>query len=502
MRAVELSISEESGKKQTKTCCSGACQFQIGVSKNSRTPFLTPEMDHASNQGFAMLRKLLFPGMPKFLTDILVLAELGVTITQFVLALVSISIGNNRAFNITYIVVASLALLLALFDALLHFIELGSCARIFRYCYSKRKRQQKSVNKKKCHLLPEKVKKWLAQSFELVRTLLSELLIYPLVVLDLFDLIVGGTYLRITSADRINFSLFIIGSTFLVLSVYFTRTFLVLSAAINIRRTPLDPSKSKSNMIGLVTHFCIHVIFQIVVHITIIAIVGVKIHQENPMPCDGITTSCTFVSPFLIYIIIVGGILPLYGIGVFFIVNYYNLREVSMGFWVNMLALLQSESFATAVFSNTGVKESKQRAKSIIEKIKYEEVKHQLKKFQSAPGWIKLFYPFRFPFLFAIAAFYEILLISFIVCLVFTVRNGQVQFVLFEEGLSSAFFIAVLLILLANIQVIILVTTWILAALAFIILLVLQPVLGIIASLLYVPVGGCIMLYHTFHKQI
>ena len=441
-----------------------------------------------------MLWKLLFPGMPKFLSDILVLAELGVTITQFILALISISCGNNRAFNITYIVVASLAVLLAMIDGLIYFIELGSCARIFRYCYSKQKHQQNSVDKKKCHLLPQKVKKWLAQSFELVRTLLSELLIYPLVVLDLFDLIVSRTYLQMTSADRINFSLFIIGSTFFVLSVYFTRTFLVISAAINIQCTPLDPSKSKSNMIRLVTHFCIHVIFQIVVHITIFAIVGITIFQENPVPSDTI-----YVSPCLAYIILVGGILPIYGIGIFFIINYYNLREVSMGFGVNMLALLQSESFATTVFSNTGVKESKERAKRIIKKIKYEEVKHQFKKFQSAPRWIKLLYPFRFPFLFAIAAFYEILLFFFFLSLICSLIFGVQQ----PQFIPVFFVIASIIIVLANIHVIILVTTWILAALTFIILLVIQPVIVVIASLLYVPICGCIMLYdRKFQKQI
>lgn len=493
MRAVESTLLDDTGNKQTTTSCSGCCQYQIGVSKNSHTPYLTPELNHASNQGFSMFRKLLFPAMPKFLTDILVFTELGVTITQFVLALISISIGSNRAYNITFIVVAGIALLLALIDAFLYFIELGSCARIFRYCYSKQKRHHSSSNQK-CHFLSPKITKWLTQSFELVRTLLSELLIYPLVILDLFDLIVGGTYLRSTPSERINFSLFIIGSTFLVLSVYFTRIFMVIIAAINVRRTPLDPSKSKSNMIGLVTHFCIHVIFQVVVHAIIIVIVGVKIHQENPTPCEDIQSSCTNVSPFLIYVIIVGGILPLYGIGVFFIVNYYNLRELSIGFWINMLALLQSESFATAVFSNTGIKESKERAKRIIEKFRYKEVKNQLKKFQSAPSWIKILYPFRFPFLFAIAVVYEILLVSFVVCLAFTYQNGYIQFILFDQGLSSAAFITVILIIIANIHVLSLTSLWILAVIAYVVSLVLVPVVWLVASLLYVPVGAIIWL--------
>ena len=272
-------------------------------------PKLTPEMKMASSQGFSMILKLLFPAMPKFLTDILVLAELAVTITQFVLSLISTSIENNRAYNIAYIIISIVALLLALIDSFVYFIQLGSCASIFHSCssvYNRRKAKimesTEQVKHKKmcCQCLGPKVTHWLTQSFELLRTILSELLIYPLVILDLFDLIVGGTYLRETTADRINFSLFVVGSTFLVVSVYFTRIFMVVSAAINIRRTPLDPSNTKSSMIDLVTQFCVHVIFQIVAHVVIIAIVGVKIHQENPDPCADLQTSCKVVSPFLL----------------------------------------------------------------------------------------------------------------------------------------------------------------------------------------------------------
>ena len=495
----DVTKDEDSDEHENRCVeCYKTCEVNVEVNKSSPSPQLTPEMRNASTQGFTMLRKLLFPAVPKFLTDILVFAELGVTITQFVLSLVSVSIENNRGYNITYIVIASVALLLALIDSFVYFVQLGSCARIFNYCYSRCKNDPaKRIGEKKgesdnscCQFLSPKVKNWLSQSFDLLRNILSELLIYPLVVLDLFDLIVGGTYLRATSSDRINFSLFIIGSTFLVLSVYFTRIFMVISAAINIRRTPLDPSKSRSNMISLVTQFSVHVIFQILVHIAAIAIVGVKIHQENPTPCEDFQSSCTFVSPFLIYVIVVGGILPLYGIGVFFIINYYNLRELSVGFWVNMLALLQSESFASAVFSKKGIKESRKRAEQVVKKIKYEEVKRQLKSFQSVSTWVKVFYPLRFPLLVAIAALYELLILSFVACLAFGTTGsstGQVEFVLFSDGLSSAAFIVAVLILVANLHVLALVSLWILAAVAFVVLLLLQPVIWIVASLLYIP---------------
>ena len=458
IRAIEATIAEDSENNHAKLSCSKYCQLEISGGKMSRALHLTPELNHVSDQGFSMLQNLLFPAMPKFLTDLIVLAELVVTITLFALALASVIIENNRAFNITYVVIVGIALLFAFIDAFFYFVELGSCARIFSFCYSKQRRHRGSSNQK-FHLLVPKVRRWLVLSYELVRTLFSELLFYPLVVLSLFDVIVGGAYLRSTTADRINFSMFIIGSAFLVVSVYFTRIFLAISAIVNIRCTPLNPSKSKSNMITLLTHFCVHVIFQIVVHFTIVIVIGVKIHQENPTPSFDIASSSTVASPFLICIIIVSGILPLYGIGVFFITNYNNLRNLSVGVWVNMLALLQSEHFATAIFANTSIKESKERAKRTIEKFKYKVVKNQFEDLQSAPNmWVKLLYLLRFPFLLLIIGFYEILVLSFIVFLAFTVDpSGDVQFILFEQGLSSAAFVAVVMILITNLHAVILI---------------------------------------------
>ena len=517
-RAVKFAVRENNSIIDRDKCCTGCercltgcCYYEVGVSKKAHIPNLTPEMKFASNQGLSMIQKVLFPAIPKFLTDILVLAELGITVTQFVLSLISISIENNRAYNVAYIIIASIALILALLDAFIYFIQLGSCAAIFRHCYSMYNKsrgkvieslEQKKHEKSCCQCLNPKVKRWLAQSFELLRTIVSEFFIYPLVILDLFDLIVGGTYLRQTMADRINFSLFVIGSAFLVLSVYFTRIFMVISAAVNIRRTPLDPSKSKSSMIDLVTQFCVHVILQVVAHIAIIVIIGAKIHQENPDPCADLQSSCKSVSPFLVYTIIIGGILPVYGIGVFFIINYYNLRVLSIGFWVNMLALLQSESFAVAVFSYKAIEESKVRAQHIIEKIKYEEVKNKLMSFESPPTWIRFLYPLRFPIFVAIAALYEFLLISFIGCLAFDInQNGQVQFVLFEKGLSSVFFVVGVLLIVANQHVLALVSMWILIVLAFIILLLLQPVIWITTALFYPTVATVIFFIHCLTER-
>ena len=85
-------------------------------------------------------------------------------------------------------------------------------------------------------------------------------------------------------------------------------------------------------------------------------------------------------SPFLITAIVLGGILPLAGVLAFFAVNYYWMKEFSIGFWLNMISrLLKGESFAEAVFGGESLSASKEKAPKFVEKSLYKKVKKQLK---------------------------------------------------------------------------------------------------------------------------
>ena len=320
-----------------------------------------------------MLRSFLFPTMPKLLTDFWVLAEFGVTLAQFILSVLSIMIDSNRTYNIIYLVLASLALLLAFIDVFIYFKDFATCSHYFHDCCSSlsslkyrssrvEENQRYSLNVQGfsnssfldlevdvmadheqntsnhsntsgrpiyngcCHLGDKsKLKGIISESFELMRTVLSELLIYPLLMFDLLDVIVGGSYQLSSTADRLNLSLFVIGTIFLILSVYVSRAFMVISMTIQLRRMPIDPSKSKTSILGVVTEFCVYVLFQISVHVAVVMAVGAKLYQENPTPCQDLQASCTQVSPTLIYAMVCGGILPIFGVFVFFILNYFQL---------------------------------------------------------------------------------------------------------------------------------------------------------------------------------
>ena len=484
---------ESSCPRQCFQCCRGCFEYQPCIHPVDRPHLLTPQLSIARNQGLGMMKKLLFPATPKFLRDIWVYSELAVALLQFVFSITSISLSKDRAFNIIYLVLASINIVLALIDGFIYFVQLGACADSLRRCHSccKKNHQesdQKETKKRKWWQLGPKSVERLNEWFEVFRNAGTELLIYPLLVCDLFDLIVGGSYQRQNSADSINFSLFVIGGFYLILSVYFMRIFMTLSSVVTMRRIPLDYSMAQQNYINLLTRFFIHVLFQIVTNAAIIVAVGVKIHQENPTPCTTTSGACVNASPFLIYVIVAGGIIPFFGVISFFLVNYYQMREFSIAFWIDMISLLQGESFADLVFQGEGVKAAKEKTRKFVEVVKLKEVKDQFKGFVSVSVWVKTFYPFRIPILVVLGILYELLLLSFIVCLLFS-EDGD--FILFEEeGVSSSFFVVACFLVVANVHVLLLVSFWIIVVTAAVAAVVLTPVFVLLGLMLYFPVAG------------
>jgi hypothetical protein len=509
--------------------------------RGCRFPHFSVELKAARRQGTKMLRSFLFPTMPKLLTDCWVLTEFAVTIAQFVLSVISIMIDSNRTYNIIYLVLASLALLLAFIDAFIYFKDFATCSHYFHHCCSKlsalkyksriEEDQQYNLgiqgfrnnsfldidadviveseqiandhssssgvhNHRCCHFRNKsKLKAIISESFELTRTVLSELLIYPLLMFDLLDVIVGGSYQLTSTADRLNLSLFVIGTVFLILSVYVSRAFMVISMTIQLRRMPIDPSKSKTNILGVVTEFCVYVLFQISVHIAVVMAVGAKLYQENPTPCEDLQASCTQISPTLIYAMVCGGILPIYGMLVFFILNYFQLQEISVGFWTNMVSLLHSENFSSLVFSTKGIEETKMKAEGLINSVHLRQVKSQLTTIMSTPSWAKILYPLKFPFFIPVLFLYVVMLFSFIAALAFTYeQNVGIHFTLFQNNFSPAFFILSIIILAANLHVLILVFVAMLGVILIILTTILQPIFCLLGACAYVPVGGCLSL--------
>ena len=525
-------ITEE---KETKCCqllCS-CCGKQDLQTKTESSTEITPEMQTASNQGLNMVKSMIFPVLPSILQDVWVYFELIVSIVAFALGgLDTFASNDGIAFRYSYFILATIAMIMGLIDAFVYFIQLGSCARLVRHIHKKSrernlqdeqqepiiKTEENVIDNSKCCRLSDKSKECLTTWFELCRNVLSELIIYPLLIFDLFQFITEKGYHPKDDIGRTNFGLFVICGFYLILAVYIMRVFMVAGSMVSLLRIPTYGNVTeKTKNTSFIILFCIHILGQIAAHFMIILVIAAKIKNENPF--RGRESTTTFnttnqtsgssgfnvhASPFLITTIILGEIIPLLGVSSFFVVNYFWMKEFSIGFWLKMISLLQGESFAEAVFGGEGIAMAKSKALDFVEKSQYMKVKKQLKQFQASSFITKFFFPVRVPLTAIIGLVYDIALLVLVICLMLTYEEDTVKLAVFQEDnvITSVFILAVTVIILANIHVlillnIVLVMVLVIFATSLAIALFLLPVLLLIYCPIVASLGVTMLCYDT-----
>ena len=269
-----------------------------------------------------------------------------------------------------------------------------------------------------------------------------------------------------------DFSLFVIAGFYLILSVYIMQILMVAGSMLSITRLSSNKEATgcKSDTFILV-RFCAHILGQIGVHLMIILVIAIKINNEN-IPqilammvngsnntVDGDHSSINALpSPFLIIAIVLGWIIPLAGVFVFFVVNYYWMKELTIGFWLNMISLLQRESFAEIVFGGSGLSVAEEKVLEFVEDTQYKQVEKQILLFKSTPVLIKFLYPACIPITAITGLLYNVLLLAFITCLMLTYENGSVRFAVFmgDNHITIMFVISIITIVIANIHALIL----------------------------------------------
>lgn len=501
-----------------------------GKRKKKKRPAtkLSVRLKQAGSQGFQIMKGVLFPSIPAVLQDLWVYMELAITVTAFVFgALDTFSQSSNLSiYTYVYFILAVVSFTLVLTDGYLYFIELGSCARGYRLIRSKLKERsglQKDTDmvevdeggeerSRKWYQLSPKWRQYFNTWFEVIRNTLTELLLYPLLIFDLLSFITERGYQPSDSMQRADFGLFLMESFYLVLSVYIMRIVLVTTSMISLIRLPTD--KNDDSTKPILIRFSVHMIGQIIVHIMIVLVVAAKINNENPALISMMTNSTlnngtsgmvgsgddgdsdVNASYFLIVAMVTGGIVPLAGSAMFFLANYYWMRQFSISFWVNMISLLQGESFAEAVFGGEGVS-SKEKAREFVQQSQFSKVKKELKKFKSPTLFTKLRFPAQIPGLVALSVLYNVLFLTFVGSLMLTQDqlDGSIQLAVFgeDDGLTSMFVISTLTLIIANIHVLVLINTLLLACAVILVLFIGLLALSILLSVAIVfPMLGAI----------
>ena len=431
--------------------------------------------------------------------------ELLIVLFEFVFACVTFTSGD--VVSILAVVLSLFNVVIASLDGFLYFIEGGSCMSLFKWAWKKfrgkenkgemkvteegetEEGKEERENGGKCGQFRKKARKAFAVGSEVLRVSVTELLLYPVTVLDFYELIDSQTYNTNSYGDRINFSLLNIGLFYLVLTVYVIRILMAVSAVVSLSRLPKTTHSDYQN---LLRKFALHIVGQILVHATILVMVATKIESEvcasveedgngSGSGLNGTITESVNASPYLITAMITGNFIPFLGVAMFFVVNYPALKQFMMGFCIDMMSTIVAEDFASTAFSGTGIKNVKRKASEVGTSLTSVRQKYNL--YTNVFSFKKkLSYRLTNPLVMIFSIAYFSLVTVYLVCHAVgwsdpCDSSSGVVFVRFDShpGEYVTFFIGLTVIALANYQVVLMSVIWLLALSGLVLFVVTAP---------------------------
>ena len=391
--------------------------------------------------GYFACRTFLLPILPRICGDLWCFVQIVTALALLILSCVNTSYTPNDLFRNLSIFLSVIMFVFAITD--------GYCYQCC--CYLCNKRKNDTAEQKENPSLCFKITTY-PHWYEIIRTIASELLLYPLIVICLFELLNGSVFDLSLTGHKLVFSIFVISCAYIVLSVYLIPLLLIIATIIKLQGIVSSTSDYKK----LFVRFFFHIFVQIFVHILCIASVGAKIYSEN----SNYSPNNSYSVSFFLWIVIIGGwVIPLMGALSVLPLNYYWLKMTLLDIFISTISYFEQQEFSEAVFQGQDAMEESEK---ILQITHYSDIKQETKASQDETAFIvKLLYPLRFPLFLLYAVVFDIAVGVFIVCLLLSYDdNGKLI-----ADFQVLFVLTVIFIVIANIQILFLINFWITAVL-------------------------------------
>ena len=492
----------------TDICCqTTTCNFSNPFKRGGKKPIegneiLTPTLRRGRAKGWDMYASAIFPLFRPALRDLWVIAELILAFLGLVISTATVSLDQNQVFNILHLALIILTSILALVDGVFT-LGLKYC-RSCKSCCSKTKiepasetknepvgeededgkddsREDKDtvdseMHKKGC--IKGKCCSHCTNTTDIVRIVITEMLLYPLLICDMFEVITGKGYEGEAQNDRFGFALFIFSCISFVLYNYVARL-LILAGMIksvqDVRKPSSDelrnrndssynPSIRTSALLYQVYLF-IHVLLQILAQVLMFIAIGGKILYDNRhFYVESNEDESIYVSGYLWYMIVVGYFLPLLGFLTFFLVTHYWSQEFPIALCIDMVSIWKMGNPDDLIYIDKIHQEKKSTVLKVIDQFvrikKLEEDFQDLRK----THWCEKFgYPFKAPVLIVICVAYVGLHLGFVICAAVAVNEtgAIVSQILNGGGWAFYYIVVVLVSAIANAYVFAVAALWI-----------------------------------------
>lgn len=428
---------------------------------------MTPTLRRGRARGWDIFNSIVFPLVRDTVRYVWVFVELLMVLISLSLSIASVLHEQNRVFNIVHLALSIVGSVLALVDTVYTLRECRSahckkCCHCETYDVNEKTEAGMTQSEAEADEMTLQTKAQCCKkrcfsccktTSDVVRLVLAELLIYPLLVCGIFSVVTGRGYDKDSSiGDRLGFALFIISSASMLLYVYIVRILLLLGMIRNVYivRTPskeilesalnsdeYDPSLKKSALCYHL-YFGFHLVLQMIAQILMFVAIGGKINYDNGHLFEtGNTNQDIIVSPFLWYMIVAGYIAPIIGFLTFFIITYYWTQEFPIGLCYDMFNLMKMSGRGKDNLLFPKEKtfiSTKNMVERITSFLKPGKLKKDLKMLRNRNCCEKIVYPCTTPLLLYISLFYVAMQVSFVACAVFAIDETNDLVLVFIDG--------------------------------------------------------------------
>ena len=363
-------------------------------------------MRRAKAQGWAMFKRMAFPLVPNIVRFVWIAFELITAVVAFALSLAStLKQDPAEVFNYVHLGLTALSIALAMVDLLTNL----RC----RHCHQA---YDIATNQASCS------RRWCAccsKYTDIVRMLLAEALIYPLIVCDLFEIVTGKGFKGRTVTDHISFTLLILSGLSFVLYVFVTRIVILGGMIVKIQRARMRKTFKQSyketysiSALFYQLAFLFHLLFQMVTQVLTLITIGACIYFENRhFYVDGNTDTSIRVSVRLWIMMAIGYITPVIGFFSFLLVTYYWAQEFPVALCLDMIScwkLMHDPDYSIH-------QPQDEMLRTITQFLNLQELESNFQELHSENWCVKFSYPFRTPAIVTACIIYAILPTGFAV---------------------------------------------------------------------------------------
>jgi hypothetical protein len=480
-------------------------------SKEEKFQIFNETLQKGSEAGRAIFQEIIFPLIRPFTRDLIAIWEFLVGLTGLILSIVSFSLGNNDAYNILHIVLAILSTLLGLIDMIVSLKFSAAFAKIIKKLRNRTIWQpgddtEANQNRNQTDK-DSKEPSFLKKGWDTGRILVSEAILYPLLVCDLIEFIVDKGYEVDEPSDIVNLILFILSSVSLIFYVYIVRLGVLIAMVIHLQKCrklkpeqkkalaewsaenevitekgdELDPTTATKAR-NFQIYFVFHVMGQMAAQIMMIVAVSLKINDDNRNRSLDVPLH---ISNELWFMLVAGYIMPFLGILSFFIPTFYWVYEHENGLCLDILGLLNMPGIDHLLFPDEEIKEACESIREIALKLNDgNKLRESFEKLRNVNFCNKVSYAFRNPFLVVACLVYAFAQLAFVIIAIITIQNES-------PGTVIYYILSVIIGILANVYVFLVAALWTTVVIG--ILLAIALVIALIAGICFLCMA-CLLL--------